>query len=285
MNLAPRLRATVPFLSLSLVFASDLIAIKAGLGGSPPLVLAGLRYFFGGLVMLLAAIVYPKSRSISRKHLLAAVCLGLLATIEFACLYLGMQYISAGATSVFYYTSPIFVAMLATLFLKEPLSWQKASALALGFAGVLLLFLESLSTGIVNVGGLLVLSSSFTWALGAILFKRLVKTDNFLPVTSVMLVSAGTLLLAPSLFSGATLKVSLELVLILFYLIIVCSAFGITLYYYLLRQHEATRVSIWLFLVPAFAVLLGWLLLGEQVELNEVLGIICVGASILILNR
>jgi len=247
--------------------------------------LAGLRYFFGGLVMLLATIAFPKFRSISRKYILVALCLGVLGTIEFACLYLGMQYISAGATSIFYYTSPIFVAALATPFLKEHFSWKKASALAFGFAGVLLLFLENLSTGLVNVGGFLVLSSAFTWALGAILFKRLVESENFLPVTSLMLISAGTFLLAPSLFSEATVTVSLEFVLILTYLIIVCSAFGITLYYYLLKQYEATRVSTWLFLVPAFAVLLGWLLLGEQVQLNEILGIVCVGTSVLILNK
>jgi drug/metabolite transporter (DMT)-like permease len=112
-----------------------------------------------------------------------------------------------------------------------------------------------------------------------------VGNENYLPVTSVFLISAGALLLLLSIFSEATLIVSLQLTLVLAYLVLVCSAFGIALYYYLLRNNEATQVSTWLFLVPVFGVLLGWLLLGEEVNLNEVIGILCVGVGIVILNK
>jgi drug/metabolite transporter (DMT)-like permease len=155
----------------------------------------------------------------------------------------------------------------------------------LGFVGIVLLFIGNLSTGLVSVGGLLVLSSAFSWALGIVLFKRLVGNENYLPVTSVFLISSGALLLLLSIFSEATLMVSLQLALVLAYLVLVCSAFGIALYYYLLRNNEATQVSTWLFLVPVFGVLLGWLLLGEEVNLNEVIGILCVGVGIVILNK
>lgn len=285
MNLTPRLKSSALFLFLSIVFASDLVAIKLGLGEVSPLLLAGLRYALSGLILLMVTLALPKSRSISQRKLLNAFFLGVLATIEFACLYLGMQYISAGETSILYYTQPIFVAGLATLFLNEPFSLKKAAALAFGFVGTLLIFLENLSTSVASVGGILVLSSAVTWAGGTVLYKKLVGNENFLPVTSVLLVSSGTFLLAFSPFFETTLAVSVSLVLTLVYLIVVCSAIGIALYYYLLRRYEATRVSIWLFLVPVFGVLLGWLVLGEQVHPNAVVGIFCVGVSILILNK
>jgi drug/metabolite transporter (DMT)-like permease len=41
----------------------------------------------------------------------------------------------------------------------------------------------------------------------------------------------------------------------------------------------------WLFLVPVFGVLMGWLLLGEKVDLNEVIGILFVGIGIVVLNK
>jgi drug/metabolite transporter (DMT)-like permease len=230
-------------------------------------------------------IALPKSRSINRRDLLTAILLGALATVEFGCLYLGMQYISAGATSILYYTQPIVVAALATVFLKEPFSSKKAFALMFGFVGILLIFLENLSIGLTSVGGLLVLSSAFSWAGGTIVFKKLVWSENFLPISSVLLVSAGTFLLAFSIFFETTLAISMELALSLVYLAIVCSAFGVVLWFYLLKRHEATQVSTWLFLVPEFGVLLGWLLLGEKVYPTEVVGIFCVGMSILILNK
>jgi drug/metabolite transporter (DMT)-like permease len=285
MNMMPRLRLTALFLLLSIVFASDLVVIKLGLSGNPPLIFAGLRYLLGGLVLLLVMIALPKSRSISQRDFITGILLGALAAIEFGCLYLGMQYISAGATSILYYTQPIIVAALATVFLKEPFSWKKASALMFGFAGALLIFLENLSTGLVSIGGLLVLSSAFSWAGGTIVFKKLIGNENFLFVTSVLLTLAGTFLLVFSISFEATLVVSLNLALTLVYLSIVCSAFGVALWFYLLKRHEATQVSTWLFLVPVFGVLLGWLLLGEKVYLTEVVGIFCVGISILILNK
>jgi len=285
MNTKRSFKSPFLLLVLSIVFASDLVAIKLGISGSPPLILAGLRYFLSGLILLLITVAMPKSRAISHRTLGIAVFLGGLATIEFTCLYLGMQYISVGETSILYYTHPIFVAGLATFLLKESFSWKKASALLFGFFGILLLFAENLSTGVVSIGGLLVLTSAFAWALGIVVFKRLVGDENYLPVTSVFLLSSGALLLMLSLLSDTALTVSLQFVLILAYLIIVCSAFGIALYYYLLRHNEVTRVSTWLFLVPAFGVLLGWLFLGENIKLNEIIGIACVAAGIVILNK
>jgi drug/metabolite transporter (DMT)-like permease len=285
MNMKLRFKSPFLILVLSVVFASDLVAIKFGISGSPPLIFAGLRYFLSGLILLLITMAMPKSRAIGHRALGVAVFLGGLATIEFTCLYLGMQYISVGEASILYYTHPIFVAGLAIFLLKESFSWKKASALSFGFLGILLLFAENLTTGVASIGGLLVLTSAFAWAIGIVLFKRLVGDENYLPVTSVFLLSSGALLLMLSLFSNAPLAVSLQSVLILAYLIIVCSAFGIALYYYLLRHNEVTQVSTWLFLVPAFGVLLGWLLLGENVRLNEIIGIVCVAAGIIILNK
>jgi drug/metabolite transporter (DMT)-like permease len=261
------------------------VAIKIGLGEVSPLLLAGLRYVLSGLILLLIIAAVPKSRLICRRKLLDAFFLGVLATIEFACLYLGMQYISAGEASILYYTQPIFVALLATLFLKEPFSLKKAYALVFGFVGLLLIFLENLSTGIASIGGLLVLSSAVTWAGGTVFYKKLVGDENSLPVTSVLLVSSGAFLLAFSPLFETNFVVSFNLVLALVYLVVVCSAFGIALYYYLLKHYEATRVSIWLFLVPVFGVLFGWLVLGEQVHLNAIVGIICVSSGILVLNK
>ena len=285
MNAMPHLKSTGLFVLLSAVFASDLVVIKLGLSGNPPLMFAGLRYLLGGAVLLLAMIASPKSWSICRRDLLTAILLGVLATAEFGCLYLGMQYMSAGATSILYYTQPIIVAALATVFLKEPFSSKKAVALIFGFLGTLLIFLENLSTSLTNVGGLLVLSSAFSWAGGTIAFKKIVRHENFLLVSSVLLVLAGTSLTVFGILFEATLIVSANLAFLLMYLAIVCSATGVTLWFYLLKRHEATQVSTWMFLVPVFAVLLSWLLLGEKVHLNEALGIVCVGISIMILNK
>ena len=86
MNTKLSFKSPFLLLVLSIVFASDLVAIKFGISGSPPLILAGLRYFLSGLILLLITVAMPKSRAVSRRTLGIAVFLGSVATIEFTCL-------------------------------------------------------------------------------------------------------------------------------------------------------------------------------------------------------
>jgi drug/metabolite transporter (DMT)-like permease len=285
MKTLPRPSFTALFVLLSIVFASDLVVTKFGLGGTPPLMLAGLRYLVGGLVLAIIMIAFRRTMSLSLKDLVGAIFLGVLGTVEFGSLYLGMQYISAGTTSVLYYTQPIMVAVLAAVFLNEAFSWNKAAAILFGFVGVVLIFVENLSGGLFSFGWSLVLVSAFSWAVATIVFKKLVRSENFLAVTSVLLVLAGSLLLTFSISFEAAPILSLRLAFALMYLALVGSAFGIALWAYLLRHNEATRVSTWLFLVPVLGVLLGWLLLDESIYITEIVGVFCVGLSIFILNR
>lgn len=281
----PRPRLTALFVLLSIVFASDLVVTKFGLSGTPPLMFAGLRYLVGGLVLALILVVFRGTLSVSSRDFVSAIFLGVLGTVEFGSLYLGMQYMSAGTTSVLYYTQPIMVATLAAVFLNEAFSWKKAAAILFGFVGVVLIFVENLSGELFSFGGVLILLSAFSWAAATIVFKKLVRSENFLVVTSVLLVLAGSLLLTFGVFFEAGLIVSLRFAFALMYLAFVGSAFGIALWAYLLRHNEASQVSTWLFLVPVLGVSLGWALLGESVYITEIVGIFCVGLSIFILNR
>jgi len=285
----PQAKLLIIFLFLSMIWGSDFVAIRFGLAGSPPLIFAGLRYFLAGVVLLLVLIAcrYGYFHVIGLREILVPVLLGILATMEFGFLYFGMKYVSAGIASILYNTQPIMVSVLAAMFLKESVTWKKGLAIGLGFIGVLLIFGENLSDGLVSIGGLLVLLGAFSWAVGTITFKKLVRNENLLWVSSILLLTSGAfLIVTSSLFEETTSVVmTFKLALVIIYLATVCSAFGIAVWFYLLEHYDASQVSPYLFLVPVFGVLLGWLLLGETVHLYEAIGIFCVGMSIYILNK
>lgn len=287
MNVTPRLKLFVLFLLLAVIWGSEFVAVKFALNTTPPLSFAGLRYFLAGLVLFLVAIAWRGSSSIDLRLVLVSVFLGIFATMEFGFLYFGMQYVAAGVATVLFYTQPLMVAILAAVFLNEIITKKKTIAILSGFLGVILIFGENLSSGFFGLGALLVLLGALGYALGTIIFKRLVRSENLLLISSILLITCGVFLFSiGSLFEGAfSLVITPELALILTYLVIAGSAVGMPLWYYLLRQYEASQVSPYLFLVPVFGVLLGWLLLGETFYLSELIGIFFVALSIYILNK
>ncbi len=285
MRLTPSLRLAVLFTLLSVIWASEFVAIKLGLNTSPPLIFAGLRYLLAGTVLLI--LMFARGHHPSNlRALFVPVFLGVFATLEFGFLHFGMQYISGGTASILFNTQPIMVAVLAIFVLKESFTWKKAVANLGGFLGVVLIFAE-LSEGLAGFGGLLVLLAAFSYSIFTIMFKKLIKTEDLLFISSVVSLTCGVFLLTGSSFDQTTfsLIITPQLALIIVYLAIVSSALGFIIYFYLLKNYDVTQVSPYQFLIPVFAVFLGWLFLGETVHFTEVIGISCVALGIYILNR
>lgn len=280
------LKLTAVFALLSILWGSEFVAIKFGLSTSPPLIFAGLRYFLAGVGMFLAIASRRRFDFSNIRQIFVPLLLGVLAAAEFGFLYLGTQYVGAGMSSILFNTQPIMVGVLAIIFLKEPLTWKKSFATGVGFLGTVLVFLKDVSSAEISLGGLLVLLSALSYALGTIVFKKLVRGENLSSLTSILLTTSGGLLLVSGVLfeSTSSFVISTVFILILTYLMFV-SVTGITVWFYLLKRYEASLVSPYLFLVPAFGVLQGWLILSEKVDLPEVIGLFCIGLTIYILNK
>lgn len=284
MRVTPGLKLPVLFTLLSIIWASEFVAIKLGLNTSPPLIFAGLRYLLAGVVLLLLVIVRGCS-SFNLRELLTPIFLGVFATMEFGFLHFGMQYVGVGAASILFNTQPIMVTVLAATVLKESFTWKKAVANVGGFLGVVLIFVELLD-GLASLGGFLILLGAFSYSVFSVMFKKLIGTEDLLFISSVVLLTCGAFLLTGSaILQTTSLVITPQLALIITYLAIVSSALGFVVYFHLLKHYDVSQVSPYQFLIPVFAVFLGWLLLGERVHLTEVIGISCIGLSIYILNK
>lgn len=286
MHVTPRLRLFVLFLLLSVIWGSEFVAIKFALDTTPPLSLAGLRYLLAGSVLFLFTIAWRGFSLVNARLFLVSVFLGFFATMEFGFLYFGMQHVAAGVATILFYTQPVMVAMLAAIFLDEPFTGKKTLAVASGFLGIILIFGEYPSDGLFGLGAFLVLLGALGYALGTIAFKRLVRSEDLLLISSILFLTCGVFLFSVgTLFEPSSLVITPELALILAYLVVAGSALGLPLWFYLLRHYEASQVSPYLFLVPVFGVLLGWSLLDETLYPSALIGIFLVALSIYILNK
>ena len=105
--------------------------------------------------------------------------LGLLSSVEFGCMYTGIQYLSAGLSAILYNTCPIWVALFAWPLLGETMNLKKAIGFGIGFLGVVFIFATGLTIDPVGIevlsGAVLLILAALGYALVTIGFKKYLK--------------------------------------------------------------------------------------------------------------
>lgn len=225
----------------------------------------------------------------------AGLLAGALFAGEFACIYLGLQYTSASRLTVFLYASPFWVALLLPRFIPgERLQGWQWLGLAAAFIGVGLALGDGLM-GPANaalprawLGDLLGLAAGLMWALTTVVIRttplatvppakqllyQVGVSTAVLPVISLVLGE-------PWVWQFSTFAWGSLLAQAL------VGAFASYLaWMWMLAHYPATKISVFVFLTPVFALLFGALWLGEPVTPGLVVALVLVAAGIVLVNR
>ena len=159
------------------------------------------------------------------------------------------------------FTTPIWTALLAALFLGERLTMARVSAIALGFCGVLVILRPCLA--ILDPAAFAALAAAFGYACSYIFTKDLVATDR--PVAILLWMNAVQLPLA--LAASASIWVVPSPAL--WPWVAITGVVGLTSHYCLsraLQYGEATVVTPIDFLRLPLAAAVAWMLYGERVD-------------------
>jgi drug/metabolite transporter (DMT)-like permease len=278
------------FSSLCFVWGSTWLAIKVGLGSLPPFTFAGIRFVIAFGLLLVLALVRKTEFPRDRKSWQVMVLLGLTQiALSFALAFWGEQYLTAGLTALLFATLPFFVVVFAHFMIRgERMTTWKLLGMLMSFMGVVIIFSGELMFTIDAFwGGIAVVASAGSAAYANVIGKKysqsIDSTANVVVqsgVGALVLIAAGFVL-----ERGAPLSLGPMSVFALLYLAVVGSAFGFLSLYWLFTRMDVTKVSLFTFITPVVAVLLGWLLLGEKVDLNVVLGGSLILIGVVLVNR
>jgi len=273
-----------------LFWGNAFVGIKVALRDMAPLDLTILRFFLASLFFLLAMLLNFRGLPLPRKRdMLRLVLLGLLGGVIYhVFLNFGEQFIPAGTASLIIGSSPIFTAILASIFLKEKLNLTGIMGIILAFLGLFLVSWkgsgEELGVGSV-LGLLAVLGSSLSWALYPILAKGIVFKKGSLFVSAYLQFFA-FLILVP--FSYKSLdkigNFSLSSWLAVFFLAFFCTFLGYIFYNRALGSLGATVSSTYIYLVPVVALIFSWLLLKESLNFLGIAGALLVIVGVFLVN-
>ena len=278
-------RKWILFLAMVLIWGSNWSVMKLGLGISPPFAFVSARLLFSAASLASVAVLSRPQIPRDRDSIVRLLSYSLISTASFASTNLGLVSYSSGTGAVLTYTQPLFVFALALMLLKEKASVLKLVGVVMGFSGVAFLFLED-AYELASWPALLLLLGAFFWALGTVYYKlRLGRVD----ATLVNLVQATISFILLSTFSAALEPVKApwtpEYIAILAYAGIGASAIGMTIWLFLLKGEGATSLSASVLIVPVIALICGWLLMGESVDLRSIIGSVLVLAGVYLVNR
>ncbi|MFN4100973.1 MAG: EamA family transporter [Pararhodobacter sp.] len=267
-----------------------LILTAAGFGASPfliaqavaflpPWTLAALRAAMGLPLLLLAAGALGPQLRPDRHDLITALVGGtLVVSIPFVSMAAGMQYIPSGMGGMLYATMPLFTMGLAAVFLKdEPPTLEQGTRIGIGVLGVLMISIPAILVGGFGQAGwgtLLTLISPLSYAAGNVWFRRRRKMAPLVLSSGMFAVGAVTVWPLALLIDGVPqVAPSLTVIGTLAALVVLATVAPALLNYMLVQRAGANKAALAMFLMPAFAVLFGWLFLNERLPLVAFLGL------------
>ena len=175
-------RATLLNLLTAILWGGNSVSIKMGLSGIPPLCLAGMRFFLGGLVVYIWTRPLKLDLKLKRNERRGIVGLIFLFLTQIYLLNAGTAYTLASRSTIFISAYPFFTASFAHIFIPgDKISTRKMIGMVLSFLGVVLIFAESLSLGEYQhlLGDILVIASAALLGARQVYLKRL--TQNMHP--------------------------------------------------------------------------------------------------------
>ena len=287
-DLKIKIVALLEVLFAVVVWGASFIATKVALRDVTPVTVVWLRFAVGVVILGIAVAARRQFAPPTRNEWGYFALLGFLGVAFHQWLQSNGLLTATAITSAWIVsTTPIFMALLGLLVLKEGLGWLRAAGIFLATAGMLLVVsrgnLASLvSAGFGTPGDTLILISAVNWAVFSILSRRGLKTH---PAARMMFyVMAFGWLFTTVLFFGTTrldevARLTLPGWTAVAFLGIFCSGLAYIAWYDALQALPAARVGAFLYIEPLVTMVTAAVLLREKVTLAAVAGggIILVG--------
>lgn len=279
----------VSLIGLALLLAFNQVVIKVTNDAFQPVFFAGVRSA-GAVVCILFWMKWRGLKlALPRAVVPSALLIGIVFSVEFLMLFTALDLTTVSRASVIFYSMPLWMALAAHFFIPgDRLTPRKSLGLVVAFAGVAWAILDRSDGGEASLAGdLCALGAAIGWAATGLLVKatalRTVRpeTQLFYQVA----ISAVVLLAVAPLF-GPLIRdpQPIHYAAVLFQIVVVVT-FGFIFWLWLMSVYPASGVASFSFLSPVLSVLMGWLLLGEQVGTSILGALALVAVGIVLINR
>jgi drug/metabolite transporter (DMT)-like permease len=277
---------------VSFFWGTTYIASRISVQHIPGLFVSGIRQFISGSILvsffLMKGYHFP-GRDILKKISVQSIFLLCIAN---GLLTWSLEYISGGLAAIIAALVPLFIALFTVWLSKcaKITRWMFVG-LIIGFAGVLTIFYDyfgQLQNRSFLLGVVLAIISTLSWSFGTVYTSKQKPPIDILFNVGLQMLIAGIVVLTVCAITGKYVNlanVGQRSWLALSYLIVFGSLLAYSAYVFVIGKLPPTQVSMYAYINPIVAVVLGWLLLSEKMNANMIIGTIITLAGVFIVNR
>lgn len=254
------------------------IASRQGVMHMPAIQLAGIRQLLGGIVYVIFFLIKGRAFPRGREW-------GPILILSFLNFFLsnglstwGVKYISAGLGSIIAAIFPLWLVIIGLFSSKSKMPVKAVIGLLLGFGGVCVIFYDHLHDFLnadFRFGILLSIGATWSWAFGTLYTKRQAVEFNPYFSLGLQMVISGIAMYCVALGSGYSIPLTAipwQSWLSIGYLVAFGSVLSFAAYLYALQNLPTGQVSIYAYINPMVAVLIGSLFFNEEFSIYIAIG-------------
>jgi len=279
-------RDLIIFVTLSFMWSLSFVFYRVGVPEFGSLAFASLRVIFAGLVMLVFVLLKKKNREGIKEHWKMLSLVGIFsAALPFVLFSFSAQSVNAGVLAVLNASVPMMSGFIARVFFKDRLSKKQALGLVIGVVGVIILMSESLFGGGEQgkglVEGLLPMGYALLACVGYAVGANI--TKNYLFNVSPVAITAGSLIIGSIIMLPVAFNefpygqaISLKAWVSVICIGVFSTAIALIFMNQLIKNIGPTRATSITLVIPIFAIILGYVLLGEALNIQAIVGSIVI---------
>jgi len=272
-----------------MMWGLNVVAIKVIVSEFSPVTITSFRIFLASLFVFLVLLLRKNIRMPKKMEWLYIILIAVTGVAgHHFFLSVGLTQASASTSGLILGLVPLFTAILASMLLKERLSFLRLTGLVFGLSGVSFVVLAGSSEGLsLNTGDLFIFIAVLAQAVSFIFIKKATETMGARLVTGITLMMGSFLLFIISLFmepdglsslaEGSLLGWSVFLASSLF-----ATALGQFLYNHAIQRIGPGKSSVFMNLQPFFALLGSYFFLGEHLSIVHFLGFVLIVIGVLL---
>ncbi|EET49314.1 DMT family transporter [Thalassobium sp. R2A62] len=283
-------QAWAELLLLSLIWGGIFLSVRIALDEIGPLTAVANRVAWAALLLWVVVLVGRVQIPQSPKVWIGFVGMGLLNNvIPFSLQAWGQLYIESGLTSILNAGTAVFGVLVAAIFLAdERLTRRKAIGVAFGFAGVITAigFGALASFDLRSMGQLAVIASTISYAFAGVWARKMLAGVPPVMAACGMLTASSVIALplAWTVEGPLTLALSPTTWAAIAFYAVVATAGAYLLFYRVLDMAGAANLMLCTLLIAPVAIVLGTVVLGEELPLRAYGGFALIGMGLIILD-
>ena len=274
----------VDLVALSALWGASFLFMRIAAPEFGPLVLVEVRVFIAALFLLPIFLLRADVSALTSNWKKLAILSIMNSAAPFFLLTFATLSITGGFAGILNATAPIWAAMIAWVWLSDRLGLSRILGLVIGFAGVLLLVWNKVSlkldgTTVAIFAGIL---AAVLYAIGGNYTKKHMSGMNPLAIATGSMTAAAIILLPIAVYLWPSTMPSIRSWIAVIIMGVASTGVAYILYFRLIRNVGPAKAITVTYLIPAFAMLWGFIFIDEKVTPIMIVGcsVILVGTAL-----